>query len=143
MINDACFKLVILNSKHCSVYTYVTLFSITSIGTKKIFRNTVQVRSKISHNYRPETLICFCFLLLRFSRAHKSLLIVFQCYSNTVNNYYRPPFQSVFTPLEITAALFAAAIHDVDHPGLTNQFLINSSNYHEQFDSAQSRIFFT
>lgn len=44
---------------------------------------------------------------------------------------YRPHyyfyFQSVFTPLEITAALFAAAIHDVDHPGLTNQFLINSS----------------
>ena len=25
------------------------------------------------------------------------------------------------------AALFAAAIHDVDHPGLTNQFLINTS----------------
>lgn len=50
--------------------------------------------------------------------------------------YYRahwiirqPCFQSVFTPLEITAALFAAAIHDVDHPGLTNQFLINSSKY--------------
>jgi len=37
--------------------------------------------------------------------------------------------QSVFTPLEITAALFAATIHDVDHPGLTNQFLINSSKY--------------
>lgn len=37
--------------------------------------------------------------------------------------------QSVFTPLEITAALFAATIHDVDHPGLTNQFLINSSEY--------------
>lgn len=37
--------------------------------------------------------------------------------------------QSVFTPLEITAALFAASIHDVDHPGLTNQFLINSSKY--------------
>lgn len=36
-------------------------------------------------------------------------------------------FQSVFTPLEIFAALFAACIHDVDHPGLTNQFLINSS----------------
>lgn len=39
--------------------------------------------------------------------------------------------QSVFTPLEITAALFAASIHDVDHPGLTNQFLINSSKYRQ------------
>lgn len=38
-------------------------------------------------------------------------------------------FQSVFTPLEIMAALFAATIHDVDHPGLTNQFLINSSKF--------------
>ena len=38
-------------------------------------------------------------------------------------------FQSVFTPLETMAALFAAAIHDVDHPGLTNQYLINTSEY--------------
>lgn len=35
--------------------------------------------------------------------------------------------QSVFTNLEIMAAIFAATIHDVDHPGLTNQFLINTS----------------
>lgn len=34
----------------------------------------------------------------------------------------------MFTPLEILAAIFAAAIHDVDHPGLTNQYLINSSS---------------
>ena len=40
-----------------------------------------------------------------------------------------PALESVFTPLEIMAALFAATIHDVDHPGLTNQFLINSSKY--------------
>ncbi|KAL7291085.1 hypothetical protein TKK_0015215 [Trichogramma kaykai] len=39
-----------------------------------------------------------------------------------------PALESVFTALEITAALFAATIHDVDHPGLTNQFLINSSS---------------
>ncbi len=35
-------------------------------------------------------------------------------------------FQNVFTDLEIMASLFAAAIHDVDHPGRNNQFLINS-----------------
>uniref|UniRef100_A0A3Q4IH86 3',5'-cyclic-AMP phosphodiesterase n=1 Tax=Neolamprologus brichardi TaxID=32507 RepID=A0A3Q4IH86_NEOBR len=37
-------------------------------------------------------------------------------------------FQVVFTDLEIIAALFASAIHDVDHPGVTNQFLINTSS---------------
>lgn len=38
-----------------------------------------------------------------------------------------PALEGVFTPLEVGGALFAACIHDVDHPGLTNQFLINSS----------------
>jgi len=36
--------------------------------------------------------------------------------------------QSVFTDLETLTALFAAAIHDVDHPGVTNQYLVNSSS---------------
>ncbi|KAG4075689.1 hypothetical protein HA402_003514 [Bradysia odoriphaga] len=39
-----------------------------------------------------------------------------------------PALEGVFTPLEVGGALFAACIHDVDHPGLTNQFLINSSS---------------
>ncbi|XP_013784080.1 cAMP-specific 3',5'-cyclic phosphodiesterase-like [Limulus polyphemus] len=37
-----------------------------------------------------------------------------------------PAFHSVFTDLEVLAALFAAAVHDVDHPGLTNQYLVNT-----------------
>ncbi|CDW55503.1 protein pde g; protein pde c; protein pde b; prot ein pde a [Trichuris trichiura] len=39
-----------------------------------------------------------------------------------------PSLNSVFTDLEKFAVIFAAAIHDVDHPGLTNQFLVNSGS---------------
>ncbi|KAG7267917.1 hypothetical protein CRUP_006667 [Coryphaenoides rupestris] len=38
------------------------------------------------------------------------------------------PALAVFTDLEILAALFASAIHDVDHPGVSNQFLINTNS---------------
>ncbi|XP_061046216.1 cAMP-specific 3',5'-cyclic phosphodiesterase 4C isoform X2 [Eubalaena glacialis] len=37
-------------------------------------------------------------------------------------------FQAVFTDLEVLAAIFASAIHDVDHPGVSNQFLINTNS---------------
>jgi cAMP-specific phosphodiesterase 4 len=49
-----------------------------------------------------------------------------------------PALENVFTPLEICSALFAACIHDVDHPGLTNQFLINSSELPRNFFLALS-----
>ncbi|XP_056269805.1 cAMP-specific 3',5'-cyclic phosphodiesterase 4B isoform X2 [Pseudoliparis swirei] len=39
-----------------------------------------------------------------------------------------PALDEVFTDLEILAAIFAAAIHDVDHPGVSNQFLINTNS---------------
>ena len=55
-------------------------------------------------------------------------------------------FQCVFTPLEVMSAIFAAAIHDVDHPGLTNQFLINTSNskyFYHRIDMLPSQFTFT
>ncbi|CAF0749736.1 unnamed protein product [Brachionus calyciflorus] len=36
--------------------------------------------------------------------------------------------ESVFDDDEIFAAIFSAAIHDVDHPGLTNQYLISTAS---------------
>uniref|UniRef100_A0AAV2MN44 PDEase domain-containing protein n=1 Tax=Knipowitschia caucasica TaxID=637954 RepID=A0AAV2MN44_KNICA len=36
--------------------------------------------------------------------------------------------KAVFTDLEILAAIFASAIHDVDHPGVSNQFLISTNS---------------
>uniref|UniRef100_A0A8D0G1G6 Phosphodiesterase n=1 Tax=Strix occidentalis caurina TaxID=311401 RepID=A0A8D0G1G6_STROC len=39
-----------------------------------------------------------------------------------------PALETAFTDLEILAAIFADAIHDVDHPGVSNQFLINTNS---------------
>ncbi|KAK0393047.1 hypothetical protein QR680_000032 [Steinernema hermaphroditum] len=39
-----------------------------------------------------------------------------------------PALKDVFTDLEILAAIMAGAMHDVDHPGFTNQYLINSNS---------------
>ena len=37
-------------------------------------------------------------------------------------------FQAIFEPIDEVAALIAAAIHDVDHPGKSNAFLTNSGD---------------
>lgn len=36
--------------------------------------------------------------------------------------------QNIFSKLEVFAALVAAAVHDVDHPGRSNHFLIETSD---------------
>ncbi|VDO45521.1 unnamed protein product, partial [Brugia timori] len=35
---------------------------------------------------------------------------------------------NVFSELEVLASIFAGAIHDVDHPGFTNHYLINTNS---------------
>lgn len=52
-----------------------------------------------------------------------------------------PALEGVFTPLEVGGALFAACIHDVDHPGLTNQFLVNSSMFSKFISNSYSNFF--
>jgi high affinity cAMP-specific and IBMX-insensitive 3',5'-cyclic phosphodiesterase 8 len=37
-------------------------------------------------------------------------------------------FQSIFDEIDEVAALLAAIVHDLDHPGKTNSFLVNSSS---------------
>ena len=39
-----------------------------------------------------------------------------------------PVLDSVLSEMDVLAAVFASAIHDADHPGVTNQFLINTSS---------------
>jgi len=39
-------------------------------------------------------------------------------------------FQSVMTDLETFAVILAAAVHDVDHPGVSNQFLVQTGIDH-------------
>ena len=37
-----------------------------------------------------------------------------------------PALAECFKPLEIMAAIIACTIHDVDHPGVTNLYLVNT-----------------
>ena len=60
-----------------------------------------------------------------------------QIFYRFINGFYYCYFQNVFTDLEILAAIFASAIHDVDHPGVSNQFLINTSKYPRIFTFQQ------
>nr|VZI21102.1 unnamed protein product [Spirometra erinaceieuropaei] len=39
-----------------------------------------------------------------------------------------PALDSVFTDAELTAVIFACAVHDVNHPGVTNQYLVNTND---------------
>ena len=46
-----------------------------------------------------------------------AIMIIYVCFSK----------QSVFTDLEILATILGSAVHDVDHPGVNNHFLVATS----------------
>ncbi|XP_060801143.1 cAMP-specific 3',5'-cyclic phosphodiesterase isoform X2 [Amyelois transitella] len=79
----------------------------------------------------PRTFITFAVTLeehyIRDNPFHNSLHAADVTQSTNVL-LNTPALDAVFTPIEVCAALFAACVHDVDHPGLTNQFLVNSSS---------------
>ena len=41
--------------------------------------------------------------------------------------------QNVVTDLETFAVIFAAAVHDVDHPGVSNQFLVQTGRHDDVY----------
>jgi len=43
--------------------------------------------------------------------------------------------QNVVTDLETFAVIFAAAVHDVDHPGVSNQFLVQTGTRNDENDN--------
>ncbi|XP_071799196.1 3',5'-cyclic-AMP phosphodiesterase 4C-like isoform X2 [Asterias amurensis] len=104
-------------------------------------------------NHRPLTAVTFTVLqerglLKTFQIPHKTLITYMMILEDNYNkdvkyhnqihaadvvqstNYLlsAPALENVFTDIETLAALYAAAIHDVRHPGLNNQFLIASSS---------------
>ncbi|XP_065591732.1 3',5'-cyclic-AMP phosphodiesterase 4A-like [Cyrtonyx montezumae] len=87
-------------------------------------------------------------VLLRFSRALEERYrrdVAYHCSLHAADVLHAAhvllrcnALRAAFSELEVLAALFAAAIHDVDHPGVTNQFLISTNSALARLYEAQS-----
>ena len=108
------------------LYDLAKGFPLTSIAYQ-IFQERNILREFQIH---PTTMLSF------FTSLEKSYLSVSYHNSKHASDVLQsshvllnvPTLQNLFSLLEITAALFAAAIHDVGHPGVTNQYLINAQS---------------
>lgn len=49
-------------------------------------------------------------------------------FNRQVSRFVRLPQQQSLDPIDEVAALIAATVHDVDHPGRTNSFLCNAGS---------------
>jgi len=70
------------------------------------------------------TTLKICDDLLSIARPHGLLARLRHAFSK-----FSFAFQNVFTELEQIAIIFASAVHDVDHPGVSSQYLIDSGRY--------------
>ncbi|KAH9278743.1 cAMP-specific 3',5'-cyclic phosphodiesterase 4C [Echinococcus granulosus] len=76
--------------------------------------------------------------LLRYLRSVESHYNAYTPYHNKIHAadvvqsvhvlLQAPALNSVFTDLELAAVIIACAVHDVNHPGVTNQYLINTND---------------
>ena len=102
----------------------------------QIFSSSIRI-----HRHRCNPCMCACspsstFIITNCANENLAFLKLSKTFKIDPLDYYSTFFtvhhknhqQSVFTDLEIVSALFAAAIHDIDHPGVTNQYLIKCSN---------------
>lgn len=77
----------------------------------------------------PLTLVTYLTLLERHYRSHNSYhncIHAADVVQSTFALLGHAALQNVFTDIEMLATIFAAAVHDVDHPGVTSQYIINT-----------------
>ena len=119
----------------CIVSCFIsqTIFQLTNCSTEStIFLSKKKSKNKTMNTL--ERLVCYYHILFTSlicynnSRELQTRVIIgsYRSLLQVILKFNFFLFQNVFTELEILAAIFASAIHDVDHPGLTNQYLVQT-----------------
>ncbi|KAL4635025.1 cAMP-specific 3',5'-cyclic phosphodiesterase 4B isoform X1 [Arapaima gigas] len=144
------------NLSNCSVYRFGVKTDKEDFLSKELedlnkWGLNIFTVSEYSQN-RPLTCIMYAIFQANLLKTFKIPADTFVTYMMTLEDHYHadvayhnslhaadvaqsthillstPALDAVFSDLEILAAIFAAAIHDVDHPGVSNQFLINTNS---------------
>ena len=54
---------------------------------------------------------------------------IFNLHFNSLFFWFSFQLRQALTPLEVMGALFGSAMHDLDHPGVNQKYLINSKHF--------------